>query len=341
MNQLDRVKLAVIGVGHVAQVLHLPEWRKIPHVDVVAVCDTNKAKVQWVSERFGVPKWTTKAEEIFNDPEIDAVDICTDTRAHLEFVVAALAAGKHVLVEKPLARNYKEALEMQKAAQKYKRNLMVAMNVRFRRDAINLKAFIDNDELGEIVYVKCGWMNRRDLTQASSSWLYDPEISGGGVLMDLGIQMLDVSWWLLGNIKPLRVKANLFYRDKHLRVEDSAICYVHFENNSVLTIEVSWALPTEQDFLYARIYGTGGTATINPLHVYKDIHGNLMDIAASREESMNVRYKRSYRNELKHFIWCLRTNSPQLAGVDEVVERLRVVEAFYKSAKEGREVQLQ
>lgn len=340
MKNSQRTKIAIVGAGHVAQVVHIPGWRKNPDVEVVAVCDTMKTKAKWVAERYGIPTFTTSIDELLKSPDIDAIDICTQTDSHQELAIAALSAGKHVLVEKPMARTFAEATEMVKASKKHKRNLMVAMNVRFRRDAITLKSFLDGNELGEVFYAKSGWLIKRDFSHTDRNWLYDKNRSGGGVLMDLGIQMLDVSWWLLGNNKPTAVKAVTFNRVGNLQVEDSAACMVQFDDGAVLTLEVSWTLLAEKDFLYANLFGATGSALINPLRVFKDLHGNLVNIVPTKDENASTSYKRSYSNEMKHFVDCLRQNTPLQAGAAESAERLRIIDAFYQSATEGREVLL-
>ncbi|MDQ7051837.1 MAG: Gfo/Idh/MocA family oxidoreductase [candidate division KSB1 bacterium] len=336
----EKLRFAIIGAGHIAQVVHIPELKKLPSVEIAGICDITASKAKWVASKYNIAHHTGDPDEYFRDPDIDAVIICTPTHTHHDLTLSALSAGKHVLVEKPMARTYTEAAAMRDAAEKYQRKLMVGMNVRFRRDAITLKSFVDGHELGDLLYVKSGWLNQRDLSQTNDSWFYDPEQSGGGVMMDLGIQMLDVGWWLLGNIPPKSVKGMAFNRFKGLAVEDSAVCMVHFENGTVLNLEVSWALYTEKDLLYTNAYGSEGSAYINPLRVYKNLHGNLINIVPIKEESSTVRYKRSYRNELKHFVDCLRQNMPLQASAAESAERLKILEAFYQSTKEGKEVEL-
>lgn len=340
MSAEEKIKIGILGAGHIAQIAHIPQWSKIPNATVVAICDRVKNKARWVAERYNVPRYYSDPDEMFKSEDIDAIDICTETDTHKDLTISALSARKHVLVEKPMARTYEEARAMADAAKKYKRRLMVAMNVRFRREAITLKSFLDRRELGDVFYARSGWLIRRDLSNAARSWLYNKSRSGGGVLMDLGIQMLDVAWWLLGNARPVMVKAVTFNRSANLDVEDSATCLIHFENGSALALEVSWTILSEREYLYANVHGTQGTALINPLRVYKIVHGELKNIIPERDESPTIRYKRSYNNELRHFLASLNQNMPLQASGEEIAERLRVLEALYRSAREGKEVPL-
>lgn len=340
MNERKRIRVGIIGAGHIAQIVHIPIWRNIQDVEIVAICDKVKPKAKWVAEKFDIGTFYDDPDALFKSHEIDAIDICTETDTHKDLTIAALSAGKHVLVEKPMSRTYDEACAMMKAARKYDRHLMVAMNVRFRRDAITAKSFVDGNELGEVFFAKSGWTSRRNFSKTSEHWLYNKARSGGGVLMDLGIQMLDVASWLLGDLKPVSVKAVTFNRVPNLAVEDSAVCLIQYENGAALSLEVSWTILSEKDLLYVNLYGTEGTALINPLRVYKKINGDLVNITPSSDESENIRYRRSYKNELRHFVACLSQNIPMQAVAEEIVGRLKILQAIYRSAEEGKEVAL-
>lgn len=336
----ESVRIAVIGAGHIAQVVHIPFLSKSTSAELVAVCDLNAQKARWVAEKFNIPQHIVDPETLFKSDEIDAIDLCTPTDSHRDLAVSALSAGKHVLVEKPMARTAAEAREMVEAADRYRRTLMVGMNVRFRRDAITLKSFVDGNEFGRVHYIKSGWMKQRNLAGAKNSWHFDRQASGGGVLMDLGIQILDLGWWILGSAKPVTVKAVVFNRTPDLRVEDSAVCLLEFDNGSIVSFESSWALLSERDEFYFTLYGSNATATLNPLRVFKKMHGNLVNIIPQKDENSTFRYKRSYSNELKHFVDCLLLDTPPLSSARESADRLQVLEAFYESAESGKEVRL-
>ncbi len=197
---MKNIRLAVIGAGSIAQLAHIPNWKKIPGVELVAVCDSNRTRARAVAEKFGIPQFFTDSDEVMKLETVDAVDICAPTNFHKPLALAALASGKHVLVEKPMSRTVEEAEQMVRAARQHKRKLMVAMNVRFWRDVVNLRQFIENGELGEVFYAKCGWLRRQE-SWTERPWLFQKKYSGGGVLMDLGIQILDMTLWLFGNKK--------------------------------------------------------------------------------------------------------------------------------------------
>lgn len=336
---MEKVRVAIIGAGWIAQVAHIPVWKKLENVELVAVCDTVKTRAKAVAEKYKIPQVFTRDEDLLKRDDLDAVDICVPTNMHERLTLDALSAGKHVLVEKPMSRTVEEGEKMVRASRQYKRQLMVAMNVRFRYDATNLKAFVDGGELGEVFYAKAGWMQRQK-KWTEHAWLFQKKHSGGGVLMDLGVQMLDMTMWLLGNVKAKSVKANTYSHVAKRDVEDTAVALVHFENGVTLNLEASWTFLREDDLFYTNLLGTRGDAQLNPLRVTKELHGNLVNLTPSKPETPTNLYKNSYENELRHFISCLRDGTPMLSTGEESLERMRIIAAMYESAQRGKEVAL-
>jgi len=336
---MKKLKIAVIGTGAIAQVAHLPIWHSFEDVEVVALCDKNKNKMQWLAERFNIEHCFTDIAALLKLDDLDAVDVCVPTASHMDVGIAALSAGKHVLVEKPMALNFAQAKNMADAAKKYQRKLMVAMNVRFRQDSIILNTFTKQGELGEIFYAKTGWLRRKQ-NLSINSLLQLKKSSGGGVFMDLGTQMLDVGLWLMGNPKAKTVKASLYSNLKQLPDEDSAAAFINLENGATLTIEVSWTLLSESDFFYTNLFGTNGSALLNPLRVHKELHGNLVNVTPTKRESKENLYKKSYKNELRHFTDCLLQKIDMISSGEEQLERMKILDAVYQSAQSGKEITL-
>lgn len=335
----ELIKIGILGTGAMAQIIHIPIWKKMPNVEIVAVCDINKNKAQWIAEKYKIKHYFTQIEEFLKIDEMQAVDICTPTDSHSPLAIAALSSGKHVLVEKPMARNWEESKKMVEAAKDNARILMVAMNVRFRQDVMTLRTFSENEELGDIFYAKTGWLRRRE-NLVDKSWFSRKEISGGGVFMDLGVQMLDVGLWLMRNERVASVKASLYNKITGLPVEDSAAVFLCLENGATLTIEVSWTLLSEKDFFYTNLFGTQGAALLNPLRIHKDLHGNLVNVTPTTEQTPENLYKKSYNNELSHFITCIEEGNDSTSSGEENLGRMQIVDAIYRSAKTGREVLL-
>lgn len=336
---MDKIKIALIGCGNVGQVIHLPILKKMNDVDVVAVVDPDERKAKAVALRFGIPQTFKTIEALLNSPigsEIDAVDICTSTDQHKISAIASLQAGKHTLVEKPIARTAKEAKEIVDAAKKYDKKLMVGMNSRFRPDTMILKSFIENGELGKIFYIKSGWLKQQS---SAAAWQQQKEKSGGGVFLDLGIVMLDMALWLL-NYPEVKTISATSYNQYTKKVEDSCAVFLRLEKDVTLTIESSWTFHREGDFFYCNVFGDKGSAFINPLRVFKSVAGNLVNLTPAKSDSQVALFKKSYENELRHFINAVRGIVPLISSGEESLARMQVVEAFYQSAAKQKEIVL-
>jgi predicted dehydrogenase len=331
---MNHVNVAVVGLGWIAQVIHLPILEKVPDVSVVAVCDTDKARARYVSDKIGIKNVYTDIGEMLKQDDIHAVHVCTPTDSHAPVAIQCIEAGKDVLVEKPLARTYSEASEIVQAARTKGRKLMVGMNNRFRPDAMILRSFIEAGELGDIFYTKGGWLQRQ-LNQ--KTWRTRKEVAGGGVFIDTGIVMLDMSLWMMGYPDIEKVSAMTYY---HLteHVEDSGVALLRMKNGTTITIEVSWSLNIEDDIFYCNVFGTNGSARLNPLRLNKQLHGNLVNMTPAKVEKPQSLFKRSYENEIRHFIGAVRNLHPIISTGDEALQRMRIVDAIYTSAKKREEV---
>ena len=184
------LRIALVGVGAAAQINHIPAIRKTEGLEIVALCDRDPEKVARVAQKFGIPRSTTRIEELLEDEEIHALDICTPNFLHAPMATAALEAGKDVLCERPLAHSAEEAAAMVKVARKNERILMCAVQHRFRQDAQLLKRFVEDGDLGELFLAKAGWLRQRTEWD-SVEWRRQKRESGGGVVLDLRFQMLD------------------------------------------------------------------------------------------------------------------------------------------------------
>lgn len=331
---MKKIRIGVVGLGWVAQVFHLPLLARLEDAEVVAVCDKDRSRAKTIGEKFSVPFVFSDFQQLLDREDIDAVMVCTSTDAHHPVTMAALKSGKHVFVEKPITRTFHEAKELTEEANRRKLRLMVGMNNRFRPDSMILKSFIEKGELGKLFYAKAGWLKSLSDT---NPWMTRKDKSGGGVVLDIGIVMLDLILWMMGFPPVTHVSATT-YAHKTRSVEDTCIATVKLKPDSVLTLEASWSLLSAQDYFYCNLFGTEGSALINPLRIHKQLHGNLVNLTPASSESPNGLYRKSYENELRHFVGALKGLHPVISTGEEAMERMKVVEAIYRSAKTGREV---
>jgi len=331
---MDKAKIGIVGLGWIAQVFHLPILTKIPDALVTCVCDKDKSRARALAEKYGIKRYYSDVQEMLAAEELDAVDICATTNAHKDLSIACLEAKKDIFVEKPIARKYAEAIAIAEAAKKAKKKVMVGMNNRFRPDTMILRSFIENEDLGKIFYVKAGWLKK--LTD-HSSWMGHKDKSGGGVFLDLGIVMLDLALWMTGYPEVLRVNASN-YSHATPGVEDSAAVFLFMKNGATITIEVSWSFYIENELFYCNIYGEKGSAKLNPLKIHREMHGNIVNVTPTKTDDTQNLFRRSFENELKHFIGTVRGMHSVISTVDEAVQRMKIVDAIYQSAAKRKEI---
>lgn len=327
------VRVGVIGAGGIAQVVHLPILKRLPDVDVVALVDTHFEKAGTIAERFGIPLVARTIGELPDGVALDAVLVSTPTDSHAELVGEALASGCHVLCERPLAPSSDDVAKLIGTAEAAGRQLMVAMNQRFRLDVRAIQQFVASGELGDIFMVRSGWL-RRSERRPARGWRRDPEKSGGGVLMDLGVQALDVALWLLGYPDVSRVSARTH---PDTGVDDSAAAFLELEGGTALHLEVSWELRADRDRHVLRLLGTSGSAGVSPFRVRRELETGLTDVTPPLDVDESGLYTAAYRREWAEFLRFVR-GEKALDYPSEQIRLMRAVEACYRSAREGCEV---
>jgi predicted dehydrogenase len=329
--------VALVGVGAAAQINHIPVLKKTDGVELVALVDRDPEKAARAAQKFGVPHSFGRIEQMLDRDDIDAVDLCTPNFLHAPMAIAALESGKHVLCERPLARNADEAAAMVKAAKKADRVLMPALQHRFRADAQLLRTFVAKGELGEIHYAKSGWLRRRT-DWDSDEWRQQKRESGGGVVLDLGFQMLDLSLWTLGSPKVTSVTASV-HRAKQGEVEDSATAFLRLATGATLTLELTWGLLMEKDFAYLNLFGSGGAALLNPFRLHKGMHGALVNVTPETDTATNS-LKQSMEAQIRHFVDSVTRGGRPLGAAEEILSVMETLDAVYRSAEQGKEVRL-
>ncbi len=255
---MNKLKVGIIGCGGIANGKHMPAIKSAGYADIVAFCDIIEERAVKASKEFG-----TKGAKVFEDykkllkEDLDAVYVCTPNRSHAVITVDALHAGRHVLCEKPMALNYKEACTMVDAAKETGKILTIGYQNRYHSHSQYLKKECEDGVLGEIYYAKAKAIRRR----AVPTWgvFLNEYEQGGGPLIDIGTHALDLTLWTMDNYKPKYAvgttyhklnkdtdQGNAFgpWKPEEFRVEDSAFGFVVMENGATITLEASWALNT-------------------------------------------------------------------------------------------------
>jgi predicted dehydrogenase len=269
---------------------------------------------------------------------VDALLIATPNHLHESHIMAALAAGAHVLVEKPLALGPAAAQKIAKATEKRDRVVMVGMTHRYRPDAQAVRSFVQSGELGEIDSIRSSWHIARP-ARIGLGWRQRRDEAGGGAMLDLGLTMLDLCFWLAGNPSPERVSASLVRPKGERAVELSGSAYVICENGASIFVDVTWRHIGEGERFGVGLRGSKGTAGINPLHVWKELNGISQDVSPSGGLSRESSFSASFRAQWAHFLAAI-AGEAEVPKLTEHITLLRVMEAIYKSDADGRDVVL-
>jgi len=333
----EPVRVAVLGTGAISQIVYLPILAGRSDVDLVAVSDVDPHKARALAQRFGIAR-VLDEDELFADPDLEAVIVCTPNRLHEEQAIRALEAGKHVLVERPVALTAEGVRRMEAAAKAAHRTVLAGMVHRYRPDATALASFISGGELGRIFAARGAWLNRRVPLQRLT-WRQRGTEAGGGALMDLGVPMLDLCLWLLGYPKLERVKAALAYGQ--YEVEDHATVLIEAEGGLALTVEVGWSYYAAEDFHSTRVMGTEGSGSLTPLQIYKQLGGRPLDVTPRQPLPRGGEnpYTNAYRREIDHFLRVV-AGEGESPFPREQAALMGLITAAYRSAKEGREVDI-
>ena len=354
----QKIKIAIIGCGGIATKAHAPQYEKLNNVyEVVAVCDIVKKKAEKLAEVFGGCPVYTDYKEVLNIEGLDAVDICTPNYLHSIITIDALNKGINVLCEKPDAVSVEEAKKMKEAADRNGKLLMIIRNNRFLVQSQYLKEYIADGNFGKIYAGRCGWQRRRGIP-GKGGWFTTKEQSGGGPLIDLGVHMIDLTMWLMGNPTPVAV-SGCTYREfagsdvsesvdssfgeakagGTFDVEDLAMGFIRFDNGACLQIEFSWASNVQQDDKFFELRGTNAGASFHSvdgkLKIFTEQYGKTADIIPNFGKEANGHY-----GNIKNFADVLNGKAEPVFIPEQGINMIKILEAIYLSAQIGKEVQL-
>jgi predicted dehydrogenase len=323
---MKTVKIGIIGLGYIGQI-HLRHCLKIPNLDVVAVADVSKKALN-KAKMAGVKKAFDNYEDLLKDPDIEAVIIGLPTHLHLKCALQAAEANKTIFLEKPIARNVEEAKEIISATQKHSVKFMMGYPLRFNKTLCSVKEQMIEGLVGDIenahaTFISSGPFFHR--AEGSSpvpvpDWWWNKELTGGGVLIDLGSHIINLLRWYFGEITDIR--SHLGYRF-NMDFEDSAMCIAKFNSGTIAAINVGWfsqAYTLKLDFLGSVKSVSVQQSPSNPI-----ITGVQM-LATGRSK-----FFQPHLDELQYFADCIVNNEfPSLSG-DDGLKDLEAIELAYKN----------
>jgi len=345
---MKTIRVGVIGTGGIATTQHIPGYQALEGVEVVALCDVVPGRAAEAAQGIPGARAYEDYREMLAREHLDAVSVTTPNFAHRDATIAALEAGAHVLCEKPIAMNLAEGREMVEAARKAGKVLQIGVHMRFEAEAMALRKFVEAGEMGEIYHGEATYMRRRGIP----TWgvFTQRKFQGGGALIDIGVHALDRALWLMGNPKPVSVSgmtyANFGKRtdlatprglwdvDK-FDVDDMGVALVRFESGATLVLRACWAGHIEGNIVGTRIMGTQAGAFMSPLQVFKDMHGNMVDVTPTGLVPVE-----GHAAEIAHFISCVRGETECMVRNEQILDVQAILDAIYLSASTGHEVRL-
>lgn len=277
------VKWGFIGCGNVTEVKSGPAFARIDHSSVVAVMRRDEERGWDYADRHGIGKCYTNAAHLVNDPEVNAVYVATPPAFHAEYAIMAARAGKHVYVEKPMALNYSQCREMIVEAEKAGVMLFVAYYRRSLAYFRKIKEILDSGGIGEVrtAHIKLFKPVAPEVfEQDPLPWRYDPEISGGGLLVDLGCHQLDLLDFLLGPVTEVKAMAGNWV--KRYPVEDVVSACFKFDSGVLATASWNFTVPEELHQEEVEIVGSSGrlrfsTFDFNPIYWNSETRKEVFD----------------------------------------------------------------
>ena len=341
------LRVGIVGLGMGSS--HIPKFNQHDYAEVVALCDTDPQRLQERGTEYAIEALFTDYKSMLEQAELDIVTIATPNFLHKPFTIQALAHGAHVLCEKPMAMNAQEARDMNAAAQKAGKRIMINFAFRFDPASWCLKQQIDGGLLGDIYSGRSRWM-RRDGMPGFGGWFGQKDKSGGGPLIDLGVHRLDLALWYMGYPKCQHVLAHTANHLGQARaeqaqqsydVEDYATALLSLEGGKALHLEASWASHIEHnEDMETSLFGTKGGIRQRNLkggysfegHAFTEQHGCKLDLKVHNADGPP--------SPMYHFVDAIVHDYPHIASGAEGLAVMEILDAIYASAGSGTPISL-
>lgn len=356
-NRLTQaLRVGLIGAGGISRA-HLPAYQRFPErVQLAAVCDVRADAAAQLAEAAGVRDVFTDAREMIERADIDAVDICTFHDQHAPLAVAAAEAGKHVLVEKPMACSLAECRRMIEAADRAGVRLMVCQQFRYDPSYRAARRVIRAGEIGSVCAVQINSMQNLLAFLPPGHWLYDGKQAGGGIVISVAVHQIDLARYLLGNVRRVTAACRTMRPEFINGAEDYACATLEFESGAIGELFATYSgfrMPFSESLM---IFGESGTVHTMP----SPGQARGPALIATRERSAagegwdaqftgfvplepereGLPENNSFVNEILHFADCCQTGSEPVSSGHDNLGTMRTIFGIYESARTGERVDL-
>ena len=340
---MNKVGFGVIGTGIVGGAWHADVYSRMPQSKLVAVCDLDEGRATEVAKKHGVEAVYTDYRQLLANPDVTAISIATPDHAHREIAVAAAEAGKHILVEKPLATTVEDGEAMVSAARKHKVKLAVDFHNRVSAPFVNAKQSVQSGELGTLTYIYAHLSNTTLVAREMLRWA-----AKSSALWFLGSHITDMACWLLED-EPKRVygvSRSGILKDMGVDTEDFHVAIVEFKKGAVFTLENAWILPDTEPMVFNfkyQILGSKGSMYINTsdhraVQKFTQESASLPDILGVTFSGDAPRMSGFVAEAIARFVDSVVDDQPLLCSGEEALLVTRTLVAVTESARTGRPV---
>ncbi|MCC3374850.1 Gfo/Idh/MocA family protein [Cohnella sp. REN36] len=354
MASTNKIRIGLIGAGNIGNV-HLQEFGKLAgECEIVAITDAYLPLAEQRAQQYGIETVSPSPEALIARRDVDAVIVAVPNQSHAPLTISALENGKHVLVEKPMGLDAAAAKDIVRAQRRYGKTVMVAHQMRWEWLPLHVKAQIERGELGRIYTAKTGWYRRKGIP-GWGTWFTRHDQAGGGPLIDIGVHMLDLAFFLMGEPKPVSVYGSTYAEFGPRRkgigtwgkpdwngvydVEDLATAIIKMEDGSSLTLEVSWAVHMNTDSSpFVHLMGSEGGAFLRggDGKFLTERFDQTVDVPlATPEDDEGGRVRLS-----RHFLECIREGKTPWTSAETGLRSNLIIDAIYESSRTGGEVKL-
>ncbi len=334
------VGVGIVGAGFWSKLVHIPSFQKLPGYDLVGIASGHRANAEATAKECGIRKVFDGYRELIEDPDIQLVDIVTPNFLHHEIAIAAMAAGKDVIVIKPLAIDLAQASAIVEAAAKYGRRIFYAENVPFTPSLIAFKKLVDDGLYGRVFRIK----SMHGVGGPHAPWFSDPKQSGGGALIDMGVHGLAFLQWFAGGARPVSIYAEAGTFVHNFPVEDTSVLIVRYDDGKLAETEDSWSLPGGFDGRY-EVFGTRGHGFLDLLYGHPirsvlggNAEGGANSIAYHAIDDHFV--KDGHLGMMAHFLDCIENGVACRSDGEDGLRIMEMVDAAYRSLHEGRSIKI-
>ncbi len=328
--------VGIVGAGYWSRLVQVPAFQAIPGWDIVGIASGRPQSARALADRIGLPEVFEDYKDLIEDDRVEVVNIATPNHLHREIAVRAMAAGKHVICIKPLAHTLRDAEAMLAAAEKYGRRLFYAENVRFTPALQALDELVREGTYGDVFRTKA----IHGVGMPHGSWFLDPELSGGGCIIDMAVHGLAFLDWFSQQAEVSSVFARAAnFVSPGSPVEDTSILQLSFADGRLGQTEDSWATPGGFDLRY-EVYGSTGHAFVDLMygHPIRSVIGGNAEARASsvRFDPVDAHFIRDgHRRMMEHFLDVLVDDAPLQSGGLEGFRIMQLVDAAYASVRSG------